>query len=303
MLAVIQVFAESDLWQALAVIVKALTYATSFFAGGGFLFVALFKGRLNVTEQASMRLAFRRAAILAILFSLMRIAVMNGMLGGEWLLMWSADLTLGVLQSREGLATGLRLAGLLLLLAALQIRPSITAALIGLLGTLLAMTSFAWMGHVSEVPGLAIPRVLIAVHLFAVAYWLGALWPLYRVASAREELPRISAIMQRFGRMAMGIVTLLLLAGAILLYWLLGPIDQLWKSAYGQIFVVKLASVALLLVFAAQNKLRLVPALLRGERSSLVKLRFSIQAEMTLAILILLATAAFTTLTGPAGLE
>ena len=52
---------------------------------------------------------------------------------------------------------------------------------------------------------------------------------------------------------------------------------------------------------AALNKLRLTPALLRGEGATVLKLRGSIRAELVIAGIILLATAVFTTVVGPAG--
>ena len=57
--------------------------------------------------------------------------------------------------------------------------------------------------------------------------------------------------------------------------------------------------VALLLALAAMNKLRLTPALLAGDKTAIAKLRRSIGAEMSLGALILLVTAAFTTVVGP----
>jgi putative copper export protein len=76
-----------------------------------------------------------------------------------------------------------------------------------------------------------------------------------------------------------------------------------FESAYGRIVAIKLLLVAGLLSLAAVNKLRLTPALLRGDSSALLRLRTSITAELVLAGLIVLVTAVFTTVTGPPALE
>lgn len=73
----------------------------------------------------------------------------------------------------------------------------------------------------------------------------------------------------------------------------------MWESPYGQFVLVKLLLVALLLALAAVNKLRLTPLLVAGDQSAIGRLRRSIRAEMTFAALILLVTAAFTTVVGP----
>jgi putative copper export protein len=53
------------------------------------------------------------------------------------------------------------------------------------------------------------------------------------------------------------------------------------------------------LSIAAMNKLYLTPKLLQGDRKARIRFRRSVQTEMIIGALILLITAAFTTLTGP----
>jgi putative copper export protein len=62
---------------------------------------------------------------------------------------------------------------------------------------------------------------------------------------------------------------------------------------------LKIAFVACLLALAAWNKLRLVPPIVAGDPIAVRSLRRSIRAEMLVAGLILLITAALTTLAGP----
>jgi len=69
-------------------------------------------------------------------------------------------------------------------------------------------------------------------------------------------------------------------------------------SAYGQLLLLKLALVIGLLSISARHKFYVVPQLVDG---GLLRLRHSIGLQIALAALILLVTAALTTLTGPAG--
>jgi putative copper export protein len=74
---------------------------------------------------------------------------------------------------------------------------------------------------------------------------------------------------------------------------------KFWSSDYGRLLATKLVAVILLLSIAAMNKLYLTPRLLLGDAGAAGALRRSIKAEMVLGGLVLLITAAFTTITGP----
>jgi putative copper resistance protein D len=102
----------------------------------------------------------------------------------------------------------------------------------------------------------------------------------------------------RFGRWAVGVVVLLLCAGASLL-WTLMSAAPFWSSDYGRMMAIKLLLVAALLGVAGVNKLYLTPRLLQGQSKALLQFRRTVQMEMIFGALILLVTATFTTLTGP----
>jgi putative copper export protein len=84
---------------------------------------------------------------------------------------------------------------------------------------------------------------------------------------------------------------------------LLGDVAQLWSSDYGRIALSKLGLVAVLLCFAAFNKLRLTPRLLAGEARAVRTLRSSLEWELLFGVLILAATATLTTIGGPPALD
>jgi copper resistance protein D len=95
------------------------------------------------------------------------------------------------------------------------------------------------------------------------------------------------------------VVAILIAAGASLLFMLIGSAAQFWGSDYGRMMIVKLLAVAALVGLAAGNKLILTPRLLRGDAGAALVFRRSVLAEIGVGTLILLVTAAFTTLTGP----
>jgi copper resistance protein D len=97
-------------------------------------------------------------------------------------------------------------------------------------------------------------------------------------------------------------VGVMMAAGLSLLWMMLGNFAGSWSSTYGRYVMLKLAFVAALLCLAAFNKLNLTPRLLAGDTRALQALRTSIRLELLLGVLILLATATLTTVTGPPAL-
>ena len=81
-------------------------------------------------------------------------------------------------------------------------------------------------------------------------------------------------------------------------WWLLGGVEALLETSYGLTLLAKIGAVACLLAAAAANKLRFVPAMRAGDRRGAVALRRSIAVEWAAICLVLLATAALTTLQG-----
>ena len=298
----LQVFRDLDGWQALAIIVKATTYSASLGAAGGVMFLAGFCDLVSEQEDRALRRFITRMALVAIGLSVLRIAVMNGMLSDELSGMWDVAMTQLVLKSSEGVATGLRVASLLIIAVMCRKRVHGITLWAAFSAAFVAATTFALVGHASEVvmrSGLGLlPQMLLCLHLLAVAFWLGALWPLHR-STYVDDIANIAVTMERFGKLAAVVVGLLIAVGMLLLWLLLGKPEALWETAYGQLFVIKLFFVAMLLAMAAMNKLRLTPQLLDGKHAVVLKLRRSINAEIVVASLILLVTASFTTVIGP----
>ena len=194
-----------------------------------------------------------------------------------------------------GTAFALRVAGLGLVL--LGLRLSGIGLPIAAVGGLLALWSFSRVGHVS---GVAAPwlEALLLLHLAGAAFWIGILSPLRTLAGNHEDISPAADLGHRFGRIAVFTVPLLIAAGIVMAWRLTGSVEALLQTGYGLTLLVKVGVVACLLAAGAANKLRFVPAMRTGDRRAAVALRRSIAFEWAAIGLVLLATAALTSLQG-----
>lgn len=285
-----------DGWQAGAILVKSITYGASLAAAGGIVFLLLFGSLLQQGERQAIARQILILSGLGIVFTVLRLDLMAGMLSGSLSGLGDWSLLQIIFRTGEGTASEVRVAGLLLTaLVATKYQWRMPMAA---LGAALTPLSFALTGHAAASQPALLPQTLLTVHLLCVAYWIGALWPL-RFLMRSEDLPRISAVMTRFGNIAAYTVGTLVGVGVLLLWWIVPDIWGLPASDYGRLVGLKLGVVAILLALAAANKLRLVPALERGDTRASHRLKRSIMAEMLAVGLILVVTATFTTVTGP----
>jgi putative copper export protein len=283
-------------WDVAAVFAKAVTYAATFGAAGA-VFFALYCGTLLLDAQHGLirRLIAIQLGVAAAA-GILRVLLLAASMSGEMSGMFDTAFARMILHAGEGRASGVRLAGLALMLFAWSKNRAFRGP--AMIGAIVASTSFAWVGHIHGLVPNTAPSMLMCLHLLCAAFWLGALPPLLIVTSGGNG-PQIAAAAARFGKLASRVVALLIAAGASLLFILIGSAAQFWSSDYGRMMTIKLLAVAALLGLAARNKLVLTPRLLQGAARAALEFRRSVLAEMTLGALILLITAAFTTLTGP----
>ncbi len=291
---------DLSLWDVAEPVAKALTYAVTLGAAGGVMFLGYTHAIVADSDRRRIRRLVGVLLVLSALASGARIAVTAGSMSGDIAGMFDRVFLRMILQTGEGRALAIRVAGLLL--AALAVCANRRPSALALLGAIIAATSFAWAGHAQAMSPSTLPTLLVCVHLLAVAFWLGALAPLL-VLVRDGDLSRMAAVTARFGAVAVFLVGVLITAGLGLLWILLGELSNMWTSSYGRYMVLKLGLVASLLGFAAWNKWSLTPRLLAREVSAARGLRRSIMCELFLGGLILLVTATLTTLTGPPALQ
>ena len=146
-------------------------------------------------------------------------------------------------------------------LAAVRRRPGLALALSGAAVLLQAGHGHAWAME-EGVPGVLLAAGL--VHLLAAGAWLGGLWPL--LILIRDGSPRAGALAARwFSPMGKACVAGIVLSSAVQSWVLVGSLPGLVGTAYGWVALGKLGLLGVLLGFAAANRYRLAPALLRAE--------------------------------------
>ena len=283
-------------WDVVGVFAKAAMYAATLVAAGAIFFLAYCNTLLREEQRTVIRRLIGILIGVAALLSVCRIALLSGSMSGDVTGMFDSSFARMVLGAGEGRATGARFIGLCLALLALSPIPVLRGPAI--LGGIIAATSFAWIGHVHALRPNIVPGLLLCLHLLGAAFWLGALPPLWVIVAGGNE-PQIAAAAARFGKLALRVVALLLVAGVSLLLMLISSPAQLLTSDYGRLMSIKLLAVAVLLGLAAWNKLQLTPGLFGREKRAAVLFRRSLAAEISVAAFILMITAAFTSLTGP----
>ncbi len=122
--------------------------------------------------------------------------------------------------------------------------------------------SFLLEGHTASAEWRsALSTTALLLHLAAIHWWLGSLYPLLAMTRRGDPRTLVSAV-EAFSSRAVWIVATLVAAGAVLLGHLTGWTLRI-DSAYQLRFLFKLGLVILLLSIASWNKFRLTPLLRR----------------------------------------
>jgi putative copper resistance protein D len=155
----------------------------------------------------------------------------------------------------------------------------------------------AWLGHAANGGATLLGAMMIAVysaHVLAGSAWIGGLPVLLFVIRARfEDRSEKAKILLRFSTMATAAVALIVLSGlGNASFRVHGHMTRLFGTGYGDILLVKVVLVAVMLVFAAYNRLIAVPRLGRpaAARTS-PKLVASIAIELVLGAAVIGAAA------------
>lgn len=185
-----------------------------------------------------------------------------------------------------------------ILMSPLPLKSASKRAVYGLLAAIITLGlsySFTLSGHTND---LAFGSVMLIILHVSIAFaWLGSLLPLLFATWLFSD-KELYSLMTRFGHYAAWLVTLLLVAGTGMLIQLISSFDDLFSTAYGWLFIGKIALVLCILVFAAWHKFHLVPKLLQQEKGH-IALRRSIMEESAVGLLVLITTSVVTTAVGP----
>jgi copper transport protein len=277
----------SAAWLVFAVALRVAFYAGSLIGIGAALFRLLVDPRRAARADGHLILT----ACLAAAISLIALLGIEGGMSAGAPLSRILDPAIWQIGSRStlGFSALLTVPGLVLIALASYTSSWRLASMWILIGAVIAISGFAVTGHVATAAPRWLTGPVLVLHVLCAAFWIGALLPLYRRLG--DEPAAAAAIVTRFSRIAVAMVTALLAAGVIIAWIQVRTPDALVDTAYGRRLLAKLALVAGLLLLAAVNKWRLTPRLAVGDPSANTALRRAIIAELALAGGILIVTA------------
>ncbi|HET9172415.1 MAG TPA: CopD family protein [Actinospica sp.] len=129
-------------------------------------------------------------------------------------------------------------------------------------------------------------------HLAGVSLWIGGLFTLLFGVLPRRRPQEMAETVARYSKLALASMLLIIGAGTVLAWQLVGSLHDLLHTSYGHILLLKLAVVACVLLLAQRSKNwvrhRLdVAVLLEGDRSTVRPFVYTVAAEAGLALAVL----------------
>lgn len=280
-----------DIWGIAAILAKLVLYVGFVGSSGQVAVMCMYSGLVapisEMMKRQAIIFAWLALAATVIGFMLRGAALTggaDGMVDPEMLsLLW---------QTSVGEVLVYRLAGAVLILIGLSVQGF--GRWVALAGGVLALWSFTQIGHLPQLERFGV-QALLLLHLACVAFWVGIFSPLRTMARIPEHLTDAATLGHRFGQAATVIVPILIAAGLWMGWLLVGDLNALVFTSYGQVLLLKVLLVGLLLILAAANKLRFVPALRNQDAKAASHLARSIEVEAVIVLLVLAATAILTT--------
>lgn len=278
-----------DIWSFASLITKFMLYLSIIGLAGSIIFKLVIKQASILITRHSLVFLTIFAFIITILSFSLRGAALTGDVSG----MYDFEMLNILSQTLVGDVLVYRLVGLGLILTGLF--SGRIGQYLMLAGAGLTLWSFSQMGHANDIH-LPFISMLFFIHFIGVAFWVGALLPLYNAATGALSLEDTGIVSERFGVLASILVPVLIVAGATMSWRLVGSFENLFQTSYGQVLILKVLTVSALLLFAAANKLRFVPHLLDGQSGAALHLAKSIKFEIILVVVIFFVTAVLTSI-------
>ena len=274
---------------AVSVALRVVSFTLLLNAAGIPIFIAAF-GRLMPSSVPAVSKLGWRLAIGALVFVAGHHLLEAARMAGEMAGVMDPAMQKMSLYSPAGAAFVVRMLGLVLVAVGLRS----ASPRLALVGTALSIIAFTLVGHTTVTPNHLSAAALLVLHLLAIAFWLGALWPLY-LAAEREQPSVAARAIDAFSAVAAWVVPLILLAG-IGLIAVLVPGLSAFGQPYGQLLLVKVSLFAVLMAMASMNKWRYGPACANGETAAFKR---TVVVEYVLICVVLAVTAALTTFYSP----
>ncbi|BBH66345.1 hypothetical protein ACTI_30300 [Actinoplanes sp. OR16] len=168
-------------------------------------------------------------------------------------------------------------------------------ALLGVLGVA-ALATWPLTGHPTASPVAGVSVVIDAIHLAAMAVWLGGLVMLFAFLLPQANGRELGAILPIWSRWAATAVGALIFAGVVQALIEVSTLDGLINSTYGRLILVKVALAAIVIGVAAYSR-KLVKD--RSAEEHPGPLRRIVFAELAITAVVLGVTAALVQIAPP----
>ena len=281
-----------EIWAILAPLVKVLLYVLSFLAVGTGLFILHFRSFLSQPTLAYCCKLVRKSSLIGAIIAPLLLLMTAGNIGGDLQSAFDPLMINIAFSSKAGQSVLVLFFGFLFVLLWISLFQN-QRPIPGILGFALILSSFSLYGH-STINGFS-SQLLIVLHLGAISFWVGSFLPLRYSTQGKIEEENLFQIAHQFGVYAVYYIGVLLITGLMLGTILVGGIEQLVTSDYGKAFLFKLFFATTLLGIGALNKFRLVPQLKNNNLSHAIKLRKSINVEISILFIILVISSLLTT--------
>jgi copper resistance protein D len=260
------------------VVIRAMHFAATAMTAGALIFRAVVaEPALRSTPVAAMVvrsqilliawIGLAIAAASGVVWFQLQAAAMSGLPFGE--AMTSDVLSTVLNETQFGLVSEARFVLAVILAACLAYDRFAPARRLALGSGIGFIAAIAWTGHAGSTLGAMgnLHLTADALHLMAAASWIGGLVSLaFLLATARRDqgsawTSLARDVAQRFSTLGIVSVGTLLVTGIVNAWILVGSIQALIVTGYGQLLMLKLVVFAIMLGFAAINRLWLTPQL------------------------------------------
>ena len=279
----------------LSVILRSASFIALLQSAGMGIFVAMFGRRLQ-RSSASLRRITEFSAVAAVPLLIGQYVLEAARMADDMAGILDPSLQMMALHSAASAVLAARLFGLGAIVMAVGLRGDAGKPL-GILGAVIVAASFMLTGHIAASPLRWVLAPLLTVHVLIVAFWFGALVPLYCVCT--REAPAVAGqVTEAFSKVALWLVPGILLAGFSLAVVLVRHLAE-FHTGYGLSLLAKLAGFVTLMGLAALNKWRISPLIAAGGARTLRAFRRSLALEYVLIAAVLSLTAVMTTFFSP----
>lgn len=287
----------ADWWARAVLLDTFFVYASGLVAIGSALYGLLIAIPLQVPITVAQRIG-NIAASMAILFVLLGVGIAGGNMLGDGVNALASPHTWSLAaRTTLGLSAALGIVGMGLLILGFRMTANKGRAVLAV-GATFGVGSFIVTGHAATATPVWLMAPVIAIHMTAAGFWLGALPPLFSAAATMNG-PQASTLMKRFSNWAAVAVTSLVLSGIVTTYIQVRSVTALIETSYGHWLLFKLSAFVGLLLLAAGNKLYLTPRLESGRGRASVSMRRSIALEIILFTFVVAAAAALAAVEPP----